>query len=132
MSILHVLSLSLSLSLFLSPPPSLFHLNCSLSLPLSVRSPLKDRLEFTDSLLNEIADSADKPLEVSIKFKTYLLIKYSQGNGWWRTSDEPWQTLACCIELTEALRSGDPENFVSHTPVHQVPNTRQTSFILLL
>ena len=33
------------------------------------------------------------------------------------------------MELTNALRSKDPENFISHIPVHQVDKTGQTSFI---
>lgn len=33
--------------------------------------------------------------------------------------DDPWQFLAACIEFTNALRSGDPENYISHLPIHQ-------------
>lgn len=35
------------------------------------------------------------------------------------SSDEPWQTLAACIELASALRSEDPCNYVCHLPIHQ-------------
>lgn len=49
-------------------------------------------------------DSADNPLN---------------GEGWWKLSDEPWQTLVACIELTEALCSADPEQYVSCMPVYQ-------------
>lgn len=38
---------------------------------------------------------------------------------WWAESDNPWQTLACCIEISHALQSKNPENFISHFPVHQ-------------
>lgn len=38
---------------------------------------------------------------------------------WWTQSDEPWQTLACCMEIADALRSPDPEKFRSHFPIHQ-------------
>lgn len=38
---------------------------------------------------------------------------------WWAESEELWQTLACCMEIKKAIDSGDPENFVSHFPVHQ-------------
>jgi DNA-directed RNA polymerase len=38
---------------------------------------------------------------------------------WWAESEEPWQTLACCKEIAKAMKSGDPENYVSHFPVHQ-------------
>jgi DNA-directed RNA polymerase len=42
-----------------------------------------------------------------------------QGRMWWAESDEPWQTLACCIEIARAVKSGDPENYICHFPVHQ-------------
>lgn len=34
-------------------------------------------------------------------------------------SDEPWQTLAACMELRHALKSSRPQDFVSHLAVHQ-------------
>ncbi|XP_064610469.1 DNA-directed RNA polymerase, mitochondrial-like [Liolophura sinensis] len=68
------------------------------------RSSNVERLEFANSLMASILDSADKPLT---------------GEKWWQTSDEPWQTLACCMEIAKAVRSGDPTQFVSHFPVHQ-------------
>lgn len=49
-------------------------------------------------------DSADRPLE---------------GKRWWHKADDPWQCLAACIELTNALRSPIPEEFVSHLPIQQ-------------
>ncbi|KAK6174925.1 hypothetical protein SNE40_013482 [Patella caerulea] len=63
-----------------------------------------ERLEFANEMLDEIQDSADNPFT---------------GNCWWQTSDEPWQTLACCIEITNAIRSSDITNYISHFPVHQ-------------
>lgn len=35
-------------------------------------------------------------------------------------SEEPWQTLACCMEVARAVRAPDPAAYVSHLPVHQV------------
>lgn len=35
-------------------------------------------------------------------------------------ADEPWQTLACCMEIARAVRAPDPTAYVSHFPVHQV------------
>lgn len=35
-------------------------------------------------------------------------------------TDEPWQALACCMEIAKALRSPDPAAYISHFPVHQV------------
>lgn len=34
--------------------------------------------------------------------------------------DEPWQALACCMEIARAVRAPDPTAYVSHFPVHQV------------
>lgn len=46
-------------------------------------------------------------------------MKYFQGKMWWSESDEPWQTLACCMEIANAIRSPDPEKYESCYPVHQ-------------
>lgn len=44
--------------------------------------------------MDKILDSADKPLD---------------GEGWWMKSEEPWQTLACCMEIANAVRSPNHE-----------------------
>lgn len=62
----------------------------------------KERVEFIDAHLEDIFDSATQPLE---------------GQRWWLDAENPWQTLASCIELTECLQSPVPEEFVSHLPV---------------
>ena len=37
--------------------------------------------------------------------------------GWWaQSTEDPWQCLAACIELTAALRSPDPHAYVSRLP----------------
>lgn len=41
------------------------------------------------------------------------------GKCWWQNSDDPWQTLAACVEVRDAIASGNPETFVSHLPIHQ-------------
>ncbi|CAK9316793.1 unnamed protein product [Citrullus colocynthis] len=64
----------------------------------------KDRVSFTENHLDEIFDSADRPLE---------------GNQWWLGAEDPFQCLAVCINLSEALRSPSPETTISHMPVHQ-------------
>lgn len=38
---------------------------------------------------------------------------------WWAESDEPWQTLASCIEITKALKSPNIEKYESGLPIHQ-------------
>lgn len=44
----------------------------------------------------------------------------TQGRKWWAESEEPWQTLACCIEIKKAMECPNgPENYICHFPVHQ-------------
>ncbi|XP_011101962.1 DNA-directed RNA polymerase 1, mitochondrial-like [Sesamum indicum] len=62
------------------------------------------RVSFTENHLEDIFDSADRPLE---------------GKRWWLGAEDPFQCLATCINLSEALRSPYPESTVSHMPVHQ-------------
>ncbi|PRQ53261.1 putative DNA-directed RNA polymerase [Rosa chinensis] len=65
---------------------------------------LEGRLAFTENHLDDIFDSVDRPLE---------------GRRWWLKAEDPFQCLAVCINLSEALRSSSPETFISHIPVHQ-------------
>nr|XP_043616194.1 DNA-directed RNA polymerase 2, chloroplastic/mitochondrial-like [Erigeron canadensis] len=65
---------------------------------------LEGRIAFTESHLHDIFDSADKPLD---------------GDRWWLNAEDPFQCLAVCINLAEALRSPSPETVVSYIPVHQ-------------
>lgn len=74
----------------------------------------KDRVSFTENHLDEIFDSADRPLE---------------GNRWWLSAEDPFQCLAVCINLSEALRSPSPETTISHMPVHQVLHSLHLLFI---
>ncbi|KAG5227074.1 DNA-directed RNA polymerase [Salix suchowensis] len=62
------------------------------------------RIAFTENHLDDIFDSADKPLD---------------GKRWWLHAEDPFQFLSVCINLTEALRSSSPETYISHIPVHQ-------------
>ncbi|XP_063057462.1 DNA-directed RNA polymerase, mitochondrial [Engraulis encrasicolus] len=71
---------------------------------LKKRSSLDGRLAYANSIMEDILDSADRPLT---------------GRKWWMNADEPWQTLACCMEIANASQSPDPAKFVSHFPVHQ-------------
>ncbi|KAM3619449.1 uncharacterized protein V6R79_008325 [Siganus canaliculatus] len=71
---------------------------------LKKRSSLQGRLEYANTIMEDILDSADKPLT---------------GKKWWMNADEPWQALACCMEIANAVRSPDPTQFISHFPVHQ-------------
>ncbi|KAF9909528.1 DNA-directed RNA polymerase [Lobosporangium transversale] len=65
---------------------------------------LSARAKFAMDHLDDIFDSADNPME---------------GRRWWLKAEDPWQCLATCIEVAEAVRSGDPESYMSRIPVHQ-------------
>uniref|UniRef100_A0A671SGJ4 DNA-directed RNA polymerase n=1 Tax=Sinocyclocheilus anshuiensis TaxID=1608454 RepID=A0A671SGJ4_9TELE len=71
---------------------------------LKKRSSLAGRLEYAESIMEDILDSADRPLD---------------GRKWWMNADEPWQALACCMEIANASRSPDHTKFISYFPVHQ-------------
>uniref|UniRef100_A0A8C6ISC3 DNA-directed RNA polymerase n=1 Tax=Melopsittacus undulatus TaxID=13146 RepID=A0A8C6ISC3_MELUD len=71
---------------------------------LKKKNPLQERLEYANEIMEEILDSADHPLT---------------GRKWWMNTDEPWQALACCMEITKASRSPDPAAYISHFPIHQ-------------
>ncbi|CAM8999044.1 unnamed protein product [Rhodiola kirilowii] len=62
------------------------------------------RVTFTEEHLKDIFDSADQPLE---------------GRRWWLGAEDPFQCLATCLNLTEALRSSSPESTLSYIPIHQ-------------
>ncbi|AAS51450.1 ACR224Cp [Eremothecium gossypii ATCC 10895] len=62
------------------------------------------RVAFTEAHLEDIKDSAENPLN---------------GKGWWKKADKPWQCLATCMEINNAYKLSNPEDYVSHQPVHQ-------------
>ncbi|KAF1985028.1 DNA/RNA polymerase [Aulographum hederae CBS 113979] len=68
------------------------------------KASLKEREEFSMEHLDDIRDSVQNPLD---------------GRRWWLKAEDPWQCLAACFELKNALDSPDPTRFVSHLPVHQ-------------
>ncbi|PIA31839.1 hypothetical protein AQUCO_04800023v1 [Aquilegia coerulea] len=61
------------------------------------------RLTFIENHLNDILDSADKPID---------------GKRWWLNAEDPFQCLAACINLSEALRSSLSHTVISHLPIH--------------
>ncbi|KAK7347625.1 hypothetical protein VNO80_22161 [Phaseolus coccineus] len=63
-----------------------------------------DRLAFVENHLSDIFDSADNPIN---------------GNRWWLMAEDPFQCLAACINLSEALRSSSPNSVISNLPIHQ-------------
>uniref|UniRef100_A0A060T809 DNA-directed RNA polymerase n=1 Tax=Blastobotrys adeninivorans TaxID=409370 RepID=A0A060T809_BLAAD len=67
----------------------------------------ESKVAFTESHLDEIRLSAEDPLPDSGE------------NRWWMTGENPFQLLASCFELTQALQLPDPHQFVSRIPVNQ-------------
>lgn len=68
------------------------------------KAPLDERAQYAQDNLASAMDSADRPLD---------------GNGWWLEADSPWQALAACKELTQAMRLHDPTQHSCPLPVHQ-------------
>lgn len=68
------------------------------------KASLSEREQFAMDHLSDIHDSVTRPLN---------------GDRWWLKAEDPWQCLATCMELHNALNSGDPSKFVSHLPIHQ-------------
>jgi DNA-directed RNA polymerase len=68
------------------------------------KASLSEREKFAMDHLDDIYDSALKPLD---------------GKRWWLKAEDPWQCLAACMEIRNALEFSDPEKFVSSLPIHQ-------------
>lgn len=68
------------------------------------KASLQEREDYTMEHLDDVYDSVRDPLG---------------GRRWWLKSEDAWQTLAACYELTSALDSRDPTKYVSHLPTHQ-------------
>lgn len=68
------------------------------------KAPMDDRARFTEEHVRDIYDSAEHPLD---------------GQQWWLKSDDPWQTLAACVEVRNALEAPVPSKFVSSLPIQQ-------------
>lgn len=62
------------------------------------------KLAFVENQLFHIFDSAANPVD---------------GNCWWTNAEDPFQCLAACMDLSDALRSPSPYHTVSHLPIHQ-------------
>jgi DNA-directed RNA polymerase len=68
--------------------------------------PLQDRIDFIDDNKDWIMKVADSPLdEANLHY-------------WVDAPDGPWQALARIIEVADAWRSGNVEDFLSRQPVH--------------
>lgn len=68
------------------------------------KASLKEREEFANQHLDDILDSANNGLH---------------GRRWFLQAEDPWQCLAACCELRNALRLEDPTQYPSRLPIHQ-------------
>jgi DNA-directed RNA polymerase len=68
------------------------------------KAPLSGRIQYANDNLDKVFKTAEDP------------IAYQE---WWTSADKPWQALATIFELAEALKHPNPEEFISHQPVHQ-------------
>ncbi|PGH07026.1 DNA-directed RNA polymerase, mitochondrial [Blastomyces parvus] len=68
------------------------------------KASFQEREQFAMDHLEDIRDSAINGLK---------------GKKWWLDAGDPFQCLAACMELTNAMALEDPTKFVSHLPVHQ-------------
>ncbi|KAJ2098316.1 DNA-directed RNA polymerase, partial [Coemansia sp. S100] len=73
-----------------------------------------ERLAFVDSNLGNIMASADNPVPDSLVDGST-----DAAQPWWLEAEDAWQALAACVELTEAVRSPDPAEYVSRLHIHQ-------------
>ena len=64
-----------------------------------------DRVKWTDENLHHVLDSANNPVI---------------GNRWWSTAENPFQALAVCFEINNAMNCAEGhEAYVSYLPIHQ-------------
>eukprot|EP00560_Eucampia_antarctica_P002497 CAMPEP_0197839938 /NCGR_PEP_ID=MMETSP1437-20131217/45035_1 /TAXON_ID=49252 ORGANISM="Eucampia antarctica, Strain CCMP1452" /NCGR_SAMPLE_ID=MMETSP1437 /ASSEMBLY_ACC=CAM_ASM_001096 /LENGTH=1166 /DNA_ID=CAMNT_0043449413 /DNA_START=60 /DNA_END=3558 /DNA_ORIENTATION=- len=62
-----------------------------------------DRASFTDNHMENVRASVNDPFG---------------EDRWWMTLDEPFQGLATCHEIVNAIDSGDPDSYECSLPVH--------------
>ena len=62
----------------------------------------EERISFVESIIEAVHKWAEDP----------------RNNLEWIQSENPWQTLAVMKDISRAIKSGDPENFISHCHVH--------------
>nr|CCW03244.1 DNA-dependent RNA polymerase [Physcomitrium patens] len=62
------------------------------------------RVAHVDTHMDDVFDSAENPMN---------------GNRWWLKAEDPFQFLAACIDIRNAVKSGNPKTYNSFLPVHQ-------------
>ncbi|KAL8807279.1 MAG: hypothetical protein Q9182_000784 [Xanthomendoza sp. 2 TL-2023] len=68
------------------------------------KASFEERVAFVDEHRADIFDSAKEPLK---------------GERWWLQAEDPWQCLAACKELRNALESPDAHAYVSKLAIYQ-------------
>ncbi|KAJ5498980.1 DNA-directed RNA polymerase phage-type [Penicillium expansum] len=68
------------------------------------KASMSEREQFTMDNLDDVLDSANAGLH---------------GRRWWLQAEDPWQLLAACCELRNALQLSEPTEYISHLPIHQ-------------
>merc|ERR1712157_425897 len=68
-----------------------------------------DRVAWIEERLDMVFDCAESPIDPVTPTEP----------KWWATADCPWQALATIFDLAAALKSDNPEEYVSHLTVHQ-------------
>jgi DNA-directed RNA polymerase len=67
-----------------------------------------ERIAWADNLMDKVRASAEDPLNET-----------NESCRWWMSGEEPFQILAVCKEIVNAVDSGDPVNYMCSLPVHQ-------------
>lgn len=85
---------------------------------------VEEKVFFIDNNIENILLSARDPwgLSESVPWSdvgTVRSYRRNPGLMWWMGAAQPFQALACCMELKNALESDSPSTYVSHIPVHQ-------------
>ncbi|KAJ2685993.1 DNA-directed RNA polymerase [Coemansia sp. RSA 1285] len=74
----------------------------------------QERIEFVEAHEKDILASADNPVPDSV-----INQDSNAPRPWWLEAEYPWQTLAACVEYAAAIRSPNPEEYISHLHIHQ-------------
>ncbi|RPB25620.1 DNA/RNA polymerase [Terfezia boudieri ATCC MYA-4762] len=68
------------------------------------KASFEERAKFTDCHIDDIRDSVKDPLK---------------GKRWWLNAEDPWQCLAACYAVKEAMDLSDPTEYMCRLPVAQ-------------
>jgi len=68
------------------------------------KASFEERAKFTDDHMDDIRDSVEDPLG---------------GKRWWLNAEDPWQCLAACYAVKEAIDLPDPKKYMCRLPVAQ-------------